>query len=144
MTALNAERRTLRYGQEPSPALWNVKMKGGVKAYAGGLAAIEAGYATPGRAATTLFGFGRFEATVDNTAGSSGDLSVDILSGVFKWANSTSSDQITQADLGAYAYIVDDQTVAKTNGSSSRSKAGRIVGVDTDGVWVLMGWLAGQ
>jgi hypothetical protein len=32
--------------------------------------------------------------------------------------------------------VVDDQTVAKTNGSSSRSVAGIIRDVDADGVWV--------
>jgi hypothetical protein len=31
---------------------------------------------------------------------------------------------------------VDDQTVAKTDGSTTRSVAGIVRGVDTDGVWV--------
>jgi hypothetical protein len=32
--------------------------------------------------------------------------------------------------------VVDDQTVAKTNGSSTRSVAGIVRQVDSDGVWV--------
>lgn len=145
MAALTTERKTLRYGQEPAPALWSIKVKGGVKTYAGGIACVEAGYATPGRGATTLKALGRFEQTVDNTGGASGDQVVDILSGVFKWNNSSAGDAITQADLFSDCYVVDDQTVAKTSATNTRSKAGVIVGVDPDGgVWVLMGWLAGK
>jgi hypothetical protein len=33
-------------------------------------------------------------------------------------------------------FIVDDETVAKTNGSSTRSVAGICRGVDAQGVWV--------
>ena len=33
-------------------------------------------------------------------------------------------------------HLVDDQTVAKTNGGSTRSVAGICRGVDSDGVWV--------
>ena len=43
---------------------------------------------------------------------------------------------MTQADLGKSCYIVDDQTVAKTSGGATRSLAGKVVGVDVDGVWV--------
>ena len=46
------------------------------------------------------------------------------------------SDAVVQADLGKTCYIYDDETVAKTNGSSARSAAGKIVGIDSDGVWV--------
>lgn len=51
----------------------------------------------------------------------------------FKWANDGS---ITQAHLMKTAYIVDDQTVAATDGSGTRSPAGRILGIEADGVWV--------
>ena len=37
------------------------------------------------------------------------------------FANSASGDLITAAEVGSDCYIVDDQTVAKTNGSSTRS-----------------------
>ena len=59
--------------------------------------------------------------------------------GTFKYGNSSAGDLIAQADVGADCYIVDDQTVAKTNGSSTRSVAGKIIAVDADGVWVKIG-----
>ena len=49
------------------------------------------------------------------------------------------ADAIVRADVGADCYIVDDQTVAKTNGSNTRSVAGKIIAVDADGVWVKIG-----
>ena len=58
--------------------------------------------------------------------------------GCFRFANSASADAIALADVGADCYIVDDQTVALTNGSSTRSVAGKIHDVDSSGVWVDM------
>jgi len=44
-----------------------------------------------------------------------------------RWfANSTAGDAVTSADLLKDCYLTDDQTVAKTNGSSTRSVAGRV------------------
>lgn len=68
---------------------------------------------------------------------------VQVRTGVFRFANSADTDEITLADVGADAWIVDDQTVAKTGAvvesNPTRSKAGRIVDVDTHGVWVSIG-----
>lgn len=105
--------------------------------YAGALVARDAsGYATPGAVATTLLGQGRAEEQVDNSAGIDGALSVQVRKGVFKFGNSAAADLISIAEIGDYCYIVDDQTVAKTDGSGTRSTAGRIFQVDSDGVWV--------
>ena len=90
-------------------------------------------------AATTLIAFGRAEETVDNAAGAAGDLNVKVRTGVFKWANSSAGDLIANTEIGDTAYIVDDQTVAKTNGGATRSRAGKVVFVESDGVWVQMG-----
>lgn len=139
MTALAKTRDTKRYGAEPLPAKYPLKMKAATKVFGGGIAVIDAGYAAPGRTATGLKALGRFEADCDNSTGANGDKTVEILSGVFKWANSAAGDLIAQADIGADCYVVDDQTVAKTDGTGTRSKAGKIVNVDSDGVWVLMG-----
>lgn len=108
-----------------------------VKVHAGGLTAINAaGFATPGAVATTLKYFGRAEESVDNSAGAAGDKSVLVRrKKAFKWLNH-GADAVVQADLGATCYIVDDQTVAKTNGTNTRSAAGIVVQVDADGVWV--------
>jgi hypothetical protein len=56
---------------------------------------------------------------------------------VFSFANSASTDEIVDDDIGKLCYIVDDQTVAKTNGANTRSVAGIVVGLDANGVHVL-------
>lgn len=57
----------------------------------------------------------------------------------FHFANSAAADQVTRADIGASAFVVDDQTVAKTDNSAARKVAGKIIDVDAAGVWVLVG-----
>jgi hypothetical protein len=130
--ALSAERDTIsRSGDR-----LNLPMAA-VKIYGGSLVARNAsGNATPGAVATTLRGVGRAAETVDNSGGSAGDRNIEIDKGIFRFANSSSSDEITRADIGADCYIVDDQTVAKTNGTSTRSVAGKVFDVDALGVWV--------
>ena len=56
--------------------------------------------------------------------------------GLYRFKNSASGDLIAVADVGNNCFIVDDETVAKTNGSSTRSIAGVIRAVDAAGVWV--------
>lgn len=112
-------------------------VKASTTIHQGSLVVLDAGYAAPGRTALNLIAIGRAEESV--TAVSAGDASARVKRGVFKFANSASADLIAQADVGADCYIVDDQTVAKTNGSSTRSRAGKIVAVDADGVWVQIG-----
>lgn len=104
--------------------------------YAGALVVANAsGYAAPGSVATTLTYLGRAEEYVKN-AGADGAASVLVRRRkAFKWLNH-GADAVTQAELGKTCYIVDDQTVAKTSGTSTRSAAGTVVGVDSDGVWV--------
>ena len=46
------------------------------------------------------------------------------------------ADLIARAEIGDTCFAVDDQTVAKTDGSESRSAAGIIRDVDAQGVWV--------
>ncbi|WP_094462621.1 hypothetical protein [Pannonibacter phragmitetus] len=105
--------------------------------YTGALVCLNAaGNAVPGSTSTTLKARGVATDRVNNTDGAAGDVRVTSEVGVFAFANSASADEITRADIGATAYIVDDQTVAKTSGSSTRSAAGRIIDVDAAGVWV--------
>lgn len=109
--------------------------------YAGGIVMLNAsGYAVPGATATGQVCAGRAEEYVDNTDGGNGGKSATVKRGVFKYKNSSSGDAITIAEIGDICYIVDDETVAKTNGTNTRSAAGVIVGVDSDGVWVRMGF----
>lgn len=115
----------------------NAPVAAAKKIFKGALVALDAsGNATPGAAATTLKGAGRAEQTVDNLLGVAGDQNVQIRKGVFRFKNSASGDLIARADIGNDCYIVDDETVAKTNGTNTRSVAGKIHDVDALGVWV--------
>lgn len=133
MAALTADRETPRRSGD----IVTLPAAASKKFYAGALGARDAsGNATPGATSTTLRGVGRVREQVDNSAGSAGDLQVNLEKGIFRFGNSSSTDAITTADIGNDCYIVDDQTVAKTNGSSTRSVAGKIHDVDSLGVWV--------
>ncbi|MBA4382757.1 MAG: hypothetical protein C0406_09350 [Sideroxydans sp.] len=134
MTALAADRNTnMKDGK-----LIAVPVAATKKIFAGSLVAANAtGYGTPGAVAATLTYLGRAEETIDNTAGADGAVSVLVRRGeAFKFANH-GADAVTQASLGKVCYIVDDQTVALTNGAGARSAAGIVIGVEADGVWVL-------
>ncbi|MBK67915.1 MAG: hypothetical protein CMP22_07265 [Rickettsiales bacterium] len=105
--------------------------------YKGALVARDAsGNLVPGAVATTLKKAGVAVESVDNT-GSAGAVGCHYETGCFAFGNSTSTDEITKADIGNDCYIVDDETVAKTSGTNTRSIAGEIVDVDDYGVWVL-------
>lgn len=105
--------------------------------YAGAIAMRNAaGYATKGAVSTSLVGVGMAMERVDNTAGAVGDKRVQVRTGTFRFGNSASGDLITIADIGKPAYVVDDQTVAKTSATNTRSVAGFVWDVDAQGVWV--------
>lgn len=133
MTALTAPRNTHKQSAEQL----GVPVAAGVKIYAGSIVAANAnGFAAPGSTATTLTYLGRANETVDNTNGANGAVAIKVdRKQAFKFTN-LAADLITQADLFKTCYIVDDQTVAKTNGGATRSAAGKVVGIDADGVWV--------
>lgn len=111
----------------------------GKKIYRGSLVVIDDGYAEPGNVDTGLLTVGMAEETVDNTAGAAGDLNVNVRPGVQRWGNSAGGDLIAQADVGKICYVVDDQTVALTSATNTRSIAGTIHAVDASGVWVFTG-----
>ena len=130
--ALTADRNTPMQDGE----LVSVPVATAVTIYAGALVAANAtGFATPGALSTTLTYLGRAEEKVVN-AGADGAKSVLVRRGkAFKFKNS-GADAVTQAEMGKPCYIVDDETVAKTNGNGTRSVAGTVMAIDTDGVWI--------
>lgn len=119
--------------------------------YLGTLVCVDSASAHPGdfvagSTATTLTCMGIAQGTTINTTaagfGAAGALSVSALSCIAKLGNSASTDQVTQALVGQNCYIVDNQTVAATSGSSTRSVAGKVMFIDADGSpWVLVGVL---
>jgi hypothetical protein len=92
--------------------------------------------AVKGATATTQKCVGRAARRYDSAAG---DAVLEAEAGIFRFANSSAGDLIVLGDVGADCFIVDDQTVAKTNGTNTRSRAGKVVNVDAQGVWVAMG-----
>ena len=110
------------------------------KVYAGGIAVLTStGVARAAITGTGLKCIGYFEGNYDNTGGADKDVIANIKKDVLLCVNSTSTDALTAADINSVCYLVDDQTVAKTNGTSTRSAAGRVVDVTTEGVWVALG-----
>lgn len=163
MSALTKGRTTSRMDNQVDPNLLGVPMAA-VKIFIGSIVCYNStGYATPGAADNSLVACGVADkaqpdairggipgAFVDNSAGSPGDLTINVLRGVFKFEN---GDTIAQVDVGKPCYILDDQTVTKADGSGVRPIAGYVVQVDsaTDqasnsgaGVWVAIGMLAPQ
>lgn len=135
MAALTQDRNTPRFEGD----LREAPVAASQMIHAGALIAVNAaGNVVRGAVATGLIGLGRAEERVDNSAGAAGAATVRYRPGTFRYANSASADAITAADIGKVCFIVDDQTVALTNGSSTRSPAGAVEGVDAQGVWVRM------
>jgi hypothetical protein len=118
------EGRIFTYPVAAATKIWN-----------GALVVLDAGYAAPGSTALNLIAVGRADETVDNGAGGVGDASVIVRRGVFLFKNKA-DDAVTQADVGKDCFVIDDETVGKTNGTNTRSKAGIVRGIDAAGVWV--------
>lgn len=104
--------------------------------YAGTLVALNAaGTAIPAADTASTRVIGRAEETVDNSAGSASDLTVSVKRGVFKFDNSA-TDPVTIASIGLAAYVEDDTTLAVAAGPTNDIKAGVVIAVESDGVWI--------
>lgn len=133
MAALTKDRNTPRFDGDIRVGA----LAASTTIYAGAMVmANSSGFLVEGQTATDLVGVGRAEERVDNSAGGNGDKTISYRPGVYRYANSAAADEITAADIGKKCFAVDDQTVAKTDGTATRSPAGIVDGVDTQGVWV--------
>jgi hypothetical protein len=126
----NTERKIVGFRSFPVAA--------GVTIYEGAIVALDtSGYARPGRTSTTDKIVGRATARAANAAGAAGDISINVQSNeACAYANSGGGDLIALTDIGADCFVVDDNTLAKTNGTSTRVRAGKIHDVGPEGVWV--------
>lgn len=133
MTALAADRATpRRAGFDLS-----LPVAAATKIFAGSIVCVNtSNLATKGITSTTLKAAGVAQEQADNSAGAASDIRVKVARGVWLMANSSAGDLIALQDIGSTCYIVDDQTVAKTNGANTRSAAGIVRDVDASGVWV--------
>ncbi|MCW1934115.1 hypothetical protein [Pararhodobacter zhoushanensis] len=133
MVALTSDRNT----QQAAGDLRTGNVAASQLIYAGALVMRNAaGTLVKASTATGLIGVGRAEERVDNASGDAGDKQLRYRPGIYRFANSASGDLITAADIGAVCYAVDDQTVAKTHATNTRSPAGVVDDVDDLGVWV--------
>lgn len=130
MTALSADRATRLHKGE----IYEDDVYQSTTIYGGGMVVFNAtGYLVPGSTATGLIAAGVATQQADNSAGSSGDIKCKYRRGPHSFVNSAGGDEITIAEIGDVCFIVDDQTVAKTDGSGTRSAAGKILGIDEYG-----------
>ena len=131
MTAMTQDRNTKR--REAFD--FSLPVAAGKHIYTGAAVVIQPdGFAAPGRTATGLKSVGVAQEAADNTAGGNGAIMVKVRRGCF--AMKQGADPVTLADFGNPCYLVDDQTIAKTDGAGTRSQAGIVRAVDRDGVWV--------
>lgn len=135
MAALTVERATPRFGEVVIPRQ-SFKVAASTKIFHGALVVANSGLAAGGTAATGLIALGKALSTVDNSSGAAGDLSIEVEGGVFKFENA-STNTIADANVGADCFIDDDQTVSTD--STGKSRAGKVVKVESDGVLVLVG-----
>jgi hypothetical protein len=123
---------TEKQGAQAPLQFVSIPVKASTTIYSGAFVVVDAGYAAPARAATGLKAVGRATTTVIN-AGAAGAQSILVERGAFAANNSASADLIAQADLFSTVYFVDDNTVAKTDGTGTRSAAGKVVGFNEAG-----------
>ena len=137
MAALTEARDTIRRDGTLTP--FGIKKNKTV--YQGALVEFASGYVQPAVKAANkvIAGVAEEGGAVGNTANDSdGDVVINVRrKGDFKFANASGAGAIGAGDVGAKAYIEDDQTVTKTEAGSSL--VGKITGVDSDGVWVEIG-----
>jgi hypothetical protein len=108
---------------------------------AGVMVAVNAsGYGVNAADAANLVVVGRAEEAAANSAGAAGDVSIDVLQGIFLWENDTVAP-VTLARVGRPCYVLDNQTVSAAAGTNSII-AGIVTEVSAAGVWVETGVLA--
>lgn len=132
MTALSKDIQRLRLNADPitlgrGPAAQSITF------YRGSIVMTNAGgYVTVGAAATGQFARGVCT-TPCVSPGSNGAIEVGWEEGDFEFESGTSGDALTVANIGDTVYIIDDNTVGATDGSSARSAAGKMVAVSPNG-----------
>ena len=109
----------------------------GAVIYQGGMVCADAaGLAIAGKTAAGLVVVGMAQISVRQA---DGDESVFVRPGTYLFGSLDGADQIGQAQIGRVVYLVDDETLAATNGGGTRSPAGVVIDVEPAGVWVKIG-----
>lgn len=125
-----AERTMRRFPVAANTVIWE-----GAQVGLSGVAA--AAVAVPMSTAVGLNCVGVADGTADNRGGLAGAQTVDVGLGAFLM-NIDGADPVTIADVGATVYATDDNTISKTNGGNTKSKAGVLFAIDSSGAaWVV-------
>lgn len=131
MTAMTHDRNTKRR----DGIKFSFPVAADKKIHTGAIVVIQAdGYAAPASTALSLRTAGIAENNADATGAANGAILVQVRRGVF--ALKQGLEPLSLTDLGEVCYLVDDQTVTKTDGAGTRSAAGIVRDVNVDGVWV--------
>jgi len=143
MTAMTSARLTpMRPDCAPKHVI-QPQVHDGVVIWEGGLVVLDKGKAAPGRSGAGLTVLGIARDTVDNrtypTALYRRTRRVSVVSGIAQLENSGGADAIGEADVGELCFMVDDRTLARTDGGGTRSPAGRVHEVERHRVWVDLG-----
>lgn len=98
----------------------------------------SSGYAVPGSDTASLVTLGIAAEEVDNSSGSAGDLSVNVLRGRSFFLQNDGTNPVTTTSVGTpgAAVIKDNQTVCVAAGAANDIPVGKPVEIASDGVWV--------
>src|SRR5581483_9241171 len=145
MSAATGRIAITKQGTQQLPATERLPIAANVQIKRGWWVARNAsGYGVPVTAATGLISGGIALEDIDTTSGglggSDGDFSIEVEVGVLDLVSGTSGDALTDANIGAVVYGIDNQTAGATSGSGARSGLGICMGVNSDTgkirVWV--------
>lgn len=128
MTAQTQDRRV----EEIHGVMRSLPVKASAECFQGAIACMNGSVVQPGASASGLRTVGVFEKYVKNT-GADAAVNAPVRRGTFKFANH-GVNTVTQAHVGSDCYVEDDQTVGSL--ATSKSVAGKVFQVDSDGVWV--------
>lgn len=132
MAALTANRDTIERASAHSQLHSRVGASS-TQFYKGGIVVLDPadGLYKKGSTATGMIAIGRCEENV--LTGASNTRHINCRGGIYRYGNSAAADAIAADDIGKLCYIVDDQTVALTDGTGTRSRAGIVYDVAADG-----------
>lgn len=145
MTALSKDVFVNRSGVEGLHEPLAAPLGSAVTVYSGSIALSRAGYLANASAPQTtdvvlgLIGNpagGTYTKTgpgiVGNGSQGANGVWVEILTGSFILASGTGADALTEANVGADVYVIDEITVGATSGSSTRPVAGKMMPITPD------------
>lgn len=134
MSNATADIKIVEYGTPDGHQMYSQPLKGSATVLGGTAAVLRSGYLVNSADLTpqsTDIVMGLIHKQTVNPSTTDGAVACDIETGTFYMKCAGSSDLLTQADVGAKVYLVDNQTIGKTNGGASRPECGTLVNVDS-------------